>query len=158
MKNLLKSLLLLSCITTLFVSPANAACTISFQASSINGLTVTFVNNSTTTSGFPARMSYYWSFGDGTFSTQKNPVKTYTSGGWKAIQLTINDSFGWIKTLNDIVSVHTPQNQWEASFTTMVSGLTLTFSNNSKSTNGSNATFSYLWNFGEGTSSLLKDN
>jgi PKD repeat protein len=155
-KNLLKSLLLLSCMSALFVSHANAACTISFQASSINGLTVTFVNNSTTTSGFPQRMSYYWSFGDGTFSTAKNPVKTYATSGWKAIQLTINDSAGCIKTKNDTVSVHAPQNQCEASFTTLVSGLTLTFSNNSKSTNGSNATLSYLWNFGDGTTSNLQ--
>jgi PKD repeat protein len=46
---------------------------------------------------FPQRMSYYWSFGDGTFSTAKNPVKTYATSGWKAIQLTINDSAGCIK-------------------------------------------------------------
>ena len=44
--------------------------------SSANGSVVTFTNTSTNV-GFEEPDAYLWDFGDGTSSTQKNPVKTY---------------------------------------------------------------------------------
>lgn len=156
MKNLPKSLFLLSCMNALLVSYVNAQCKASFTQASVSGLTITFSNTSTTTSGFPARMSFYWSFGDGTFSTLKDPVKTYTSGGWKAIQLTINDSFGCTKTVNDTVDFPPSTSQCSSSFTKTINGLIANFNNTSLSTNGQSSTLTYLWTFGDGTSSILK--
>ena len=154
MKNLLKSLLLLFCMSTLYVSDTNAACNASFSKS-VNGLTVTFSNTSTTSSGFPGMMMYYWSFGDGTYSVQKNPVKTYSSAGIKVVQLMINDSFGCTTTINDTVVLSSSASSCSASFTKTVNGLTATFNNTSLSTNGSSSTLNYFWTFGDGTSSTL---
>lgn len=44
--------------------------------SSVNGSVVTFTNTSTNV-GFEEPDAYLWDFGDGSFSIQKNPVKTY---------------------------------------------------------------------------------
>lgn len=156
MKNLLKSLLMLSCIIALYLSNAKAACTASFTKS-VNGLTVTFSNTSTTSSGFPSMMMYYWSFGDGTYSVLKNPVKTYSSGGIKVVQLMINDSFGCTTTINDTIVLSSTTSSCSASFTKTVNGLTANFNNTSMSTNGSSSTLAYFWTFGDGTSSTLKN-
>ncbi len=156
MKNLLKSLFLLLCMSTLHVTNTNGACSASFSKS-INGLTVTFSNTSTTSSGFPGMMMYYWSFGDGTYSVQKNPVKTYSSGGLKVVQLVINDSFGCTTTINDTIVLSSSTSSCSASFTKTLNVLTATFNNTSMSTNGSSSSLTYLWTFGDGTSSTLKN-
>ncbi|PKP23231.1 MAG: hypothetical protein CVU05_00290 [Bacteroidetes bacterium HGW-Bacteroidetes-21] len=48
----------------------------------VNGNAVTFTN--TTTNG----MNYSWDFGDGTFSTEENPVHTYAGAGPYTLKLT----------------------------------------------------------------------
>jgi uncharacterized protein (TIGR02145 family) len=39
-------------------------------------------------------ISWTWSFGDGTMSTQQNPVKTYTTAGTYTVSLTVTNSYG----------------------------------------------------------------
>ena len=69
-------------------SGANAQCQANFSTS-VNGSTATFTNTSTGTN-----ISYYWSFGDGTISSQMNPSHTYTTTGSYGVCLTVysNDS------------------------------------------------------------------
>ncbi|MFA5414342.1 MAG: MEMAR_RS02690 family S-layer glycoprotein [Methanoregula sp.] len=38
--------------------------------------------------------SWFWDFGDGTFSTEQNPVHTYTSPGIYTVSLTVTNTFG----------------------------------------------------------------
>src|SRR5665647_2261836 len=63
-----------------------------FSASTVSGkvpLTVTFYDKST---GSPA--SWKWSFGDGTYSTSKNPVHKYSKAGKYTVSLTAKNAKG----------------------------------------------------------------
>ena len=48
----------------------------------VNGAEVTFTNATT------GAVSYSWNFGDGSFSTDENPVHTYTNPGTYTVELT----------------------------------------------------------------------
>ena len=50
-------------------------------------------------------VSWYWSFGDGTHSTSKNPVHSYSSHGQFTISLTVMDSNGLSSTRSQAISV-----------------------------------------------------
>lgn len=52
---------------------------------------VTFVNRSTTTN---PPLSYLWDFGNGSFSTQAEPVANYTQAGNYEVTLTVTNAFG----------------------------------------------------------------
>lgn len=118
----------------------------------VSGPYVSFTNTSTNTNGLPTGLSYYWNFGDGTTSTMKDPFKTYTTGGIKAVQLTITDtSQGCSSSKTDSFFV----SACNASFTKSISGLTVSLTNTSHNTSGSPAGLTYLWNFSDGTSSTL---
>jgi PKD repeat protein len=54
-----------------------------------NGKTVTFTDQSTTSGTI---QSWSWTFGDGTTSTVKNPVKTYANYGTYTVKLTVSDN------------------------------------------------------------------
>ena len=56
-------------------------------------LTVAFTDHST---GFPD--SYMWNFGDGTSSTEKNPVHTYMTPGSFSVSLVTGNGFGNVST------------------------------------------------------------
>jgi PKD repeat protein len=62
-------------------------------------LTVQFNDTST---GSPP-LNYSWDFGDNTFSTEQNPVHTYTSAGTYPVNLTVSNSVG-----NDTKSADQP--------------------------------------------------
>jgi PKD repeat protein len=153
MKTPLLKLLLGLILIVISVHSTEAACTASFTRS-ISGMTVTFTNTSTTTSGFPNMMMYYWTFGDGTHSYDKNPTKTYATAGTKIVQLTTNDSFGCVKTVVDTIILTSAAPTCNASFTRSVSGLSVTFTNTSTSSAGL-ANVHYSWYFSDGLSSTL---
>ncbi len=52
-------------------------------------------------------VSYLWSFGDGSLSTQQNPLHTYTQQGLYTVQLTVTFSNGFVQTVvkNNVVTV-----------------------------------------------------
>jgi PKD repeat protein len=65
---------------------------VSFDAENIAGgspLTVTFKNNS-----FEGVQSYFWEFGDGQTSTEKNPVHIYQNQGVYSVTLTVTGPAG----------------------------------------------------------------
>ena len=66
---------------------------------SISNTTVTFTNTSTNV-GFEEPDAYLWSFGDGTTSTAKNPVKTYAGfqGEAKSFSVTLTTRNIWEQT------------------------------------------------------------
>ena len=75
-----------------------------FSASPTSGyvpLKVTFTDKST---GSPT--SWKWSFGDGTYSTQKNPAHTYSKAGKYTVALTAKNGKGRItKTMSGYIVV-----------------------------------------------------
>ncbi len=127
---------------------------IQFSASNNNGcgpLTVSFTDNSSAGSG--TIQTRQWDFGDGTFSTEANPVHTYTSQGNFNVSLMVSNSFG--------CSASSTQN----GYVQVIPKPTISFSSNNTSSCSFpfDATFqnqttasgaiSFLWQFGDGTSS-----
>ncbi|MDP3927775.1 MAG: PKD domain-containing protein, partial [Bacteroidota bacterium] len=93
---------------TVYLNPGN--CNSRFYAS-ISGLTVNFSN------GFnPSTVNYYWSFGDGTYSTQANPIKTYASAGSKYVRLTVSDTLSTCYSVYDSTIVVSNPTSCNASF------------------------------------------
>ncbi len=116
-------------------------------------LTVTFKDNST---GSPT--AWNWSFGDGTYSTEKNPKHTYTAAGSYTISLTASNAAGSsTSTKSKYITVtgnasQTPVAAFSASPTSGNSPLNVTFKDSST---GSPTAWS--WNFGDGTSSTSQN-
>lgn len=156
MKTLLPKLVCIALIVLFSTQIARAACTASFTKS-VSGLTVTFTNTSSTTSGFPAMMMYNWNFGDATSSTLKNPVKTYSTPGLKIVTLMINDSFGCTQTIIDSVFLVSSSPTCAASYTKTISGLSVTFTSTSTTSGTVPSAVYYNWNFSDGSNSTLKN-
>ena len=67
-------------------------------------LTVTFTDRST---GDPT--AWNWDFGDGTDSTDQNPVHTYTSAGTYTVTLTVSNADGAVSKDGTITVLQTPE-------------------------------------------------
>ena len=110
-----------------------------------NKLTVSFLNES------KGAFSYFWDFGDGTTSTETNPVHKFRATNVTyTVSLKASTASGTTDTYKQSICIveKVPQ----ASFsTTIMNPLTVVLSN--ASTNA----VSYLWDFGDGTTSTLKE-
>jgi PKD repeat protein len=105
-------------------------------------LPVAFANTSTNAT------SYVWSFGDGSASTTAtSPVHTFARPGTYNVSLMATRSPGESTMAFATITVKGPQASFTPSVTTGIDPLHVTFSNTS-----TNAT-SYVWSFGDGTSS-----
>jgi len=133
--------------------PVDTGCNASFTyANDSMAGAVNFFNYSQPSSG----ATYYWSFGDGSTSTVKNPSHYYAQNGWYLVCLTVAsvyDSNCW-DTQCDTILVTTGGNDSLCSanftyFNDSTNGSTVHFVSTSS---GSNLT--YFWNFGSGTSTL----
>jgi PKD repeat protein len=129
-------------------TPAVARPTAAFAQSATLGelpLTVQFTNYS---SGVIS--SYQWTFGDGTSSSEVNPVKTFNRPGLFNVTLTVSGP-GGSSSVSSQVLVNAPSAPRAAFTVTPNSGtvpLTVQFTNQS-----SGQISSYFWNFGDGTTS-----
>jgi PKD repeat protein len=116
----------------------------------ITGLYVDFIN----TSQWGSRPIYYWSFGDGTSSTDSMPSHTYSTSGTYNVCLIMNDTArGCIDTICKQVTVksNTPPQTCDADFTISVSGKKIyIFPTN----NGSGTT--YKWSMGDTSSPFTR--
>jgi PKD repeat protein len=65
-------------------------CQASFISTQVSASDSTFFTS--LSSGTNASTSYFWDFGDGTTSTDENPVHLYATSGWYYVCLTIMDS------------------------------------------------------------------
>ena len=113
---------------------------------------VTFTNLTSIPTG--SVIGYEWFFGDGTSSTQTNPVKTFPRGGPFDVMLVATANTGCTDT---IVKSVNPDSVIVADFNFDNNCLnqTTTFNNLSFSTNGT--IISYEWDFGDGNSSNLEN-
>jgi C1A family cysteine protease/chitodextrinase len=114
-------------------------------------LTVRFTDKST---GTPT--SWKWSFGDGTYSTDKNPMHTFSKTGKYAVRLTVTNAAGNNNvSKSGYIVVNTLKPPIPAFTVSPISGkapLTVRFTD--KSTN--NPT-SWSWDFGDKTTSTVKN-
>jgi uncharacterized repeat protein (TIGR01451 family) len=117
-------------------------------------------NDSSTSNGLG--MTYTWLFGDGTFSTQKNPLKTYGQNNTYNVTLIVTS---WINTSNqycidtftstvNIVNVN-PCNAFVPNFTWSQSGTTYSFVNTSALSGYT--VLSTQWQFSDGTTTTLSN-
>ena len=101
-----------------------------------------------------------WNFGDGTTSTSGSPSKTFTSAGTYMVTLLVTDNDGDTDTISKTIAVsatggddvsisNEPPN---ARFSENCSARTCSFSS-SNSTDSDGTIASYLWTFGDGTTS-----
>jgi FOG: PKD repeat len=109
--------------------------------------TISFTNLST-----GPNLTYTWDFGDGTTSTEINPVHQFVKEGIYNIALTITDEYGCTDKIvkNNFVTVADPKADFFMSDSTSTCPpLVITFTNLSKNF------IQRLWDFGDGTSSTL---
>lgn len=121
--------------------------TAAYTASSTNfclGNQVSFTNTSTGV----APLSYAWSFGDGNTSTLQNPSHTYSATGIYNARLIVTDGTGCKDTLTRVISVSTVVARFNMSDSVgNCPPLNVSF------TNASSGGSSYLWDFGNGSTS-----
>lgn len=131
--------------------------TVDFTANKTSGnkpLTIQFTDNTT---GDP--VSWDWAFGDGKFSTEQNPIHTYSDEGVYSVRLTATNSLGKSNSITKEGYITVGgQSVLEAAFTaTPRSGqapLTVDFIDQSKGT----SPIAYLWNFGDGSTTSTERN
>ena len=110
------------------------------------------VNFTDTTSNTPT--SWLWNFGDGATSTMQSPAHIYTTAGLFAVSLTATNAVGTntVTVPSCVQTVITPiANFSYAGATSGTTPLTLAFADTSI-----NSPTSWLWNFGDGTTSSLQ--
>ena len=115
-------------------------------------LTVSFTDQST---GSPT--SWKWTFGDGTSSTEKNPVHTYNKSGLYSVTLTASNANGSnALTKSSYIAVSSVSNAPVAAFsaspTSGSAPLTVSFTDQS-----TGSPTSWKWTFGDGNTSTEKN-
>ncbi len=121
-------------------------------------LNVNFNDNST--AGSNAIISWYWTFGDGSTSTEQNPAHVYTTSGLYTVTLVVSDGslsdtmtrVEYIKVDECIVT--RPVADFIGIPTSGYNPLTVHFANFSQA--GTDSISSYIWNFGDGITSTEK--
>jgi len=147
MKNLILSLFLLtglSAYSTIAISECDAA----FEYT-VDGMTVTFIDESAADPG--PIIDWTWDFGDGTTSTEQNPVHTYAFPGEYDVCLTIHADGACYDTKCESNIPVEMAGDCFTTFTFDTDGLSFMF--NSNTDPGPGDVVSYEWTFGDGETS-----
>ncbi len=108
--------------------------------------TVTFIDKSV------GADTYLWEFGDGTTSTQQNPVHTYPSQSNYSVKLTVyNATTGCIDSTTKVLPIGTPDARFVSDTTRGCVPFAVHFSDSSIFASG------WLWSFGDGGTSTAKN-
>ncbi|MBT5529039.1 MAG: PKD domain-containing protein [Cytophagia bacterium] len=111
----------------------------------LNGNLFQFTNTSSVSAG---SLTYYWTFGDGSTSTQANPSYSYASGGTYLVKLLVTTSSSCVDSAMQYVVIH-PALIADFSINNSTQCLTansFVFTNTSTASSGS---MSYYWDFGD---------
>ena len=111
-----------------------------------------FTNLSTTPGGIITSLS--WNFGDGNFSNLQNPVHTFANPGHYNVKLTIVSSLGCTDVKYDTIIVDSLPT---ANFLITKTCLGDTTFFNNLSVANADSLISFLWDFDDGSSSVLKN-
>ena len=113
------------------------------------GMTTNFTH-----SGSPTNIvTWLWSFGDGTFSGLQNPSHTYSAVGNYNVYLIVTNAFGCKDTVykGNYVKIYPNPIPYTTDTMKVCQTIAQTFTD---PTSGSN---SWLWNFGDGTTSTIRN-
>lgn len=131
---------------------------VNFSATPVSGcvpLTVQFTDQSTAAGS--SITNWLWDFGDGTTGTTRNPAHTYTSAGNYNVTLRVTTVTGCTKTLTKNNYINAGNGATANFSNTLPAGcslpVTITFTN----TSTGSGTLSYLWDFGDGTTSTAQN-
>lgn len=133
--------------------PSPSGLTADFTASPTSGTVPLLVSFTDTSTGNVTDWS--WDFGDGTTSTGKIPLKTYSKGGTYTVGLTVTGPTGSATTTKtDYISVvwPAPLANFNATPTSGTAPLTVNFSDTS-----TGEISSWYWDFGDGSSSTAQN-
>lgn len=134
---------------------------VSFALGAVNQgcspLTVEFLD--TSIAGSAAIAEYFWAFGDGTSSFEQNPVKTYNQEGIYDVKLILKDVNGCqgdFSIQNAVTVANPPEVDFEADITsTCNNNLLVQFTDRSSLSSLIGYSYTYNWNFGDGTTSTV---
>jgi PKD repeat protein len=115
-----------------------------------DGYLAIFTNNSTATSG---TLSYVWTFGDGTTSTQTNPSHVYTNAGVYNVCLTVNVSVFGIPICTNQVCQDITVGSCSAAFEYVGGQFANQFVFQDFSFTDLGTVTAWAWDFGDGTTS-----
>jgi beta propeller repeat protein len=126
-----------------------------FAVSPVSGKAPLKVKFTSTSTGSPT--SWKWSFGDGSYSTAKNPVHTYNKAGKYTVSLTVKNTAGsnTLKKssyINVAAPLKAPISAFSAFPTSGKAPLKVQFTDKS-----ANSPTSWKWSFGDGTYSTQKN-
>ena len=144
-KSVLTALLLM--LFKIVGAQVNVGFTINNATQCLNNNLFIFTNTTTPLSG----TTFYWTFDDGTTSTQANPTKTYTQARTFNVTLIATRSGINYYSSKQISVEPIPQVSFNVIKGTL-SGASFTFISTSTIASGS---MNYYWTFGDGTSSTL---
>ena len=139
-----------TCGTDSICTNVTIVCPPPVAAFNINGslLTYNFTDQSSSSNAISA---WFWDFGDGNTSTQQNPSHSYAASGVYTVCLTVTDICGSDSACSVLTVVCPPPT---AAFNASGSLLTYNFTDQSSS---SNTLTSWLWDFGDGTTSTQQN-
>jgi gliding motility-associated-like protein len=134
--------------------------TAGFKTNVVSGCASLFVSfTDTTTAGSGAITSWSWDFGDGAVSSVQNPTHTYINPGTYTISLVVSNALGCKSTLirsSFITVVQKPGVSMFANRNYFCDSIaTVQFTDNS--TNEIAGKTTWLWRFGDGATSALKN-
>lgn len=131
--------------------PPNSNCQAGFTYTVNNG-TVTFSNTSTNQNNFYT--NFFWSYGDNTTGYGINPgPHTYTANGTYVVCLTLNDSLAQCSsTFCDTITISNATSGCSSSFFIIRDSVNTLLGYAFPTVTGT-APFTYLWDFGDNTSS-----
>ena len=115
------------------------------------GAATVFTN---TSNGGTAPLSYLWNFGDSTFSTLPSPTHTFTSSVTFNVTLLTTAANGLTASASQQIIIQAvPNPTFEAPISSNCAPASININNTTPSVAGS----SYLWNFGNGSTSILEN-
>lgn len=144
MKNFILGILMLAGLNMFATAPVSD-CNAAFEFT-VSGMTVSFTDFSTADPG--PILGWTWDFGDGTTSTEENPVHTYAEPGEYDVCLTIHGDGG---CYDDKCESNIPVAAADcfANYDFEVDGMTFFFNSNTEP--GPGDVDSYMWTFGDGS-------
>ena len=110
---------------------------------------ISFSSENSSVNGTDSLVNYFWDFGDGQYSNEKNPTHIYQLPGDYQVLLRLTNPCGENWSLPKAISILGPQACFTVSNTNCVAPCQLSFTNCSSNAVG------FEWDFGDGTYSQL---